>query len=112
MRFTAILALLVAVPWAAPVRADCACLCVDGAIKTVCADAGAARDHPTLCAAEAGRVCPAVPETTAPPKRYAAPVDGVAHCRDALVYDTSTGGYVTEKVCDAEPGQARDARPG
>ncbi len=111
MLAVSVLLLLVQAPVSA--RAQCACLCVDGALKTVCGDPQDARDHPGLCgAAGARQACPAPPEASAAPERYAAPVDGVANCRDARIYDASSAGYVNARVCDAVPAAESDTGPG
>ena len=78
---------------------DCACFCVEGALTTMCTDAGEAQNSPNLCPADAGGSCPQQFSTEGA-ANYEAPNDSAVNCRDVKVYDAIRGEYVTAKACN------------
>lgn len=93
----AVAAVLASSPTA--VRADCSCLCLDGAYRPVCTSAEEVTQNRDLCLALAQRSCPAAPAGDAL-ATYAPPTEGVQNCREAEVFDDASGGFVTARVCD------------
>jgi len=80
--------------------ADCSCLCVDGAPKTVCTSSEEAAASPNACLLQASnRICPEAP-ALAEPQSYDAPVEGVVNCRKAQIYDAASDGHLAARVCD------------
>ena len=80
--------------------ADCSCLCVDGAPKTVCTSSEEVAANSGMCRVQAShRACPEAPALTEP-ESYDAPMEGVANCRKAQIYDAATDGHLTARVCD------------
>lgn len=84
---------------AAGARAECACLCLDGTYQTVCSSLDEMRAAQDACQAQAGQGCPVT--DAAPARRYEAPLEGAANCRDAAIYDPATDRHLTARVCDA-----------
>lgn len=82
------------------VRAECACLCLDGTYQTVCSTLEEVRAAQSDCQALAGQGCP-IPAEAPAGRRYQAPQEGADNCRDATIYDPSEDRHRTVKVCDA-----------
>jgi hypothetical protein len=102
MRFLmiAVLSGLALAPMSA--AAECSCLCLDGSYQPVCTSAEEVGPNRGLCQAQASQGCP-TPTQAAELERYDAPVDGVANCRQAQVYDAAAGDHVMARVCDVAP---------
>lgn len=97
------IATLVLIALLAPVSSDCACLCIDGAARTVCKNLGDAQAKPNLCTANGTlrRSCP-LPAEEFTPERFTAPGEGATDCREARVWQPSSGRYDrVVKVCEA-----------
>lgn len=80
-------------------NADCACLCVDGNMKTLCSSVEEAQANPTLCDLSSPMACPSDfrgPEGAT----YDSPHDEATNCRDLRVYDPARGDFVSVKACD------------
>ena len=101
MQFLPLLAVLAAVSLTpGGVSADCSCLCVDGAAKTVCTSSQEAAANTGLCQVQAStRACPEAPALSEP-ESYDPPVEGAANCRKAQIYDAATDGHLAARVCD------------
>ncbi len=87
---------------AGAVRAECACLCLDGTYQTVCNTLEEVRATQSSCQSQAGQGCPIAHNAPAP-RRYGAPQDGADNCRDAAIYDPAEDRHRTVRVCDAAP---------
>jgi hypothetical protein len=71
----------------------CACLCIDGAARTVCNDLPDAQAKPTLCmSGGVRRSCP-LPAGEFTPERFTAPSPGATDCREARIWDPDSGRY-------------------
>ncbi|HEX7035343.1 MAG TPA: hypothetical protein VF210_06185 [Pseudomonadales bacterium] len=100
MRFlipVAVVAALASSP--AAVRADCSCLCLDGAYRPVCTSAEEVSQNRNLCLALAQRTCPAAPAGDSLATLHP-PTEGVDNCREAEVFDDASGEFLTARVCD------------
>ena len=103
MRFLSIVAALAGLALTPTyAAAECSCLCLDGVYQPVCTSAEEVGANRGLCQAQAGLGCP-TPTDAAELESYAAPVDGVANCRQAQVYDAAAGDFVAARVCDVAP---------
>lgn len=81
---------------------DCACLCIDGAARTVCRNLAEAQANPNLCLAAGIRDSCPLPAGEFTPERFTSPSPGAEDCREARVWDPKTGDYNhVARVCDA-----------
>jgi hypothetical protein len=90
------LALLLLVSFAAgsgAVRADCACVCVDGMNRPLCSDS---RDVVPVCPP---RVCADEPRTTRPLDAPALPPTGTEACSMQYLYNKYTRRYEWRQLC-------------
>ena len=74
-------------------RADCACVCVDGLNRPLCSDS---REAPPVCPP---RVCPDMPRTSRPLDAPALPPQGVEACSMQYVYNKYTRRYEWRRLC-------------
>ena len=108
MRFLHLAAVLGTLALAsAQAAADCACLCVDGTLKTICTAPDEVRANLGICGERANQGCPVSAEPLAP-ESYDPP-DGAQNCRKVQVYDAKSDGYLAAKVCDVAPATAEPA---
>lgn len=82
-------------------RADCSCLCLDGAYRPVCTSAEEVAQNRGLCHALAEQTCPVAAGTDALAS-FAPPAEGVKNCREAAVFDAGAGEFLTTRVCDVD----------
>ena len=79
-------------------NANCVCMCIDGAARTVCSEIDEAQANPSACLS--AYQCPQVTDVPTGDS-YVAPVEGAVHCRDAFAWNNNTKEYGTPlKVCD------------
>ena len=76
--------------------AECACLCANGELKTMCTTVSEAQDNPTLCATYKGVACPV---EAAQSVSYDAP-EGAVDCRSMRVWDVNEDSFADVAVCD------------
>ena len=101
MRFLPTVAVLAALSFApGSAFAECSCLCVDGALRTVCTGSEEVNASRSLCLAQASQqACPPAP-ALAEPEAYAAPMEGVENCRKAQIFDAGAGDHVAARICE------------
>ena len=74
-------------------RADCACVCVDGLNRPLCSDS---RDPLPVCPP---RVCPDTPRTSRPLDAPGLPPPGTEACSMQYVYNKYTRRYEWRRLC-------------
>ena len=75
------------------VKADCACVCVDGLNRPLCSDS---RDAIPVCPP---RVCPRYPQTTRPLESLRLPPVGTESCSRQYVYNKYSRRYEWRQLC-------------
>lgn len=73
--------------------AACVCRCVNGEMRPICSSS---IDLPPICPPT---VCPITPPSVAPIQAPQVPPIGTTACRQAQVYNPSTGQYEWREVC-------------
>lgn len=77
--------------------ADCACVCANGNLMTMCSTVEEAQADPTECAVSGGAICP-TPNYGGSISSYDAPEDGATNCRDVMVWENNS--FTVVKACD------------
>lgn len=78
--------------------AECACLCADGMLRTMCTTVGEAQADPSLCMTS-GASCP-LDTGTREGVGYESPVEGAVDCRSMRVWDAIENIYRDVAACD------------
>jgi len=78
--------------------AECACLCADGMLRTMCTTLAEAQANPSLCTTNSAQ-CP-LDTGAAAGVSYESPVEGAVDCRSMRVWDATENTYLDVAVCD------------
>jgi hypothetical protein len=79
------------------VWAECACLCADGELRTMCTSVGEAQANPNLCTTNSAQ-CPL--DSGAPSgDSYDAP-EGAVDCRSMRVWDATENAFLDVAACN------------
>ena len=79
------------------VWANCACFCVDGSPKTLCATVSEAQGEPNECPALSPNSCPSDLETISGGV-HDAPEEGATNCRDVRVWDAAHDRFIHDTI--------------